>query len=217
MNRLLNALLDLLFPPKCPFCGKVLDQGEDGLCFACQRILPWVGEDEVRTVEFCDGCLSPLWYRDGARDGVHRYKFQNGRAHARLFGDLMAQCLQDRWEEPVDLITWVPLSKKRLRERGYDQARLLAQRMGEVTGLPVAAALAKTRNTRTQSRLGQDASRRANVLGAYACRPEVELAGKRVALVDDVVTSGATLAECAACLRAAGAASVVVLTLARAK
>ena len=129
----------------------------------------------------------------------------------------MAQCLQDRWEEPVDLITWVPLSKKRLRERGYDQARLLAQRMGEVTGLPVAAALAKTRNTRTQSRLGQDASRRANVLGAYACRPEVELAGKRVALVDDVVTSGATLAECAACLRAAGAASVVALTLARAK
>lgn len=217
MNRLLNALLNLLYPPKCPFCGKVLDQGEDGLCFACQRILPWVGEDEVRTVEFCDGCLSPLWYRDGARDGVHRYKFQNGRAHARLFGDLMAQCLQDRWEEPVDLITWVPLSKKRLRERGYDQARLLAQRMGEVTGLPVAAALAKTRNTRTQSRLGQDASRRANVLGAYACRPEVELAGKRVALVDDVVTSGATLAECAACLRAAGAASVVALTLARAK
>lgn len=217
MNRLLNALLNLLYPPKCPFCGKVLDQGEDGLCFACQRILPWVGEDEVRTVEFCDGCLSPLWYRDGARDGVHRYKFQNGRAHARLFGDLMAQCLQDRWEEPVDLITWVPLSKKRLRERGYDQARLLAQRMGEVTGLPVAAALAKTRNTRTQSRLGQDASRRANVLGAYACRPEVELAGKRVALMDDVVTSGATLAECAACLRAAGAASVVALTLARAK
>ena len=217
MNRLLDLILSLIYPPKCPFCGKVLDQGEDGLCFACQRILPWVGEDEVRTVEFCDGCLSPLWYRDGARDGVHRYKFQNGRAHARLFGDLMAQCLQDRWEEPVDLITWVPLSKKRLRERGYDQARLLAQRMGEVTGLPVAAALAKTRNTRTQSRLGQDASRRANVLGAYACRPEVELAGKRVALVDDVVTSGATLAECAACLRAAGAASVVALTLARAK
>lgn len=217
MNRLLNALLNLLYPPKCPFCGKVLDQSEEGLCFACQRVLPWVGEDEVRTVEFCDGCLSPLWYRDGARDGVHRYKFQNGRAHARLFGDLMAQCLQDRWEEPVDLITWVPLSKKRLRERGYDQARLLAQRVGEVTGLPVAAALAKTRNTRTQSRLGQDASRRANVLGAYACRPEAELAGKRVALVDDVVTSGATLAECAACLRAAGAASVVALTLARAK
>ena len=82
MNRLLNALLNLLYPPKCPFCGKVLDQGEDGLCFACQRILPWVGEDEVWTVEFCDGCLSPLWYRDGARDGVHRYKFQNGRAPA---------------------------------------------------------------------------------------------------------------------------------------
>lgn len=217
MNWLLNGLLNLLYPSRCPFCGRVLDRGEDGLCFACQKALPWVGEDEVRTVEFCDGCLSPLWYRDGVRDGVHRYKFQSGRSHARLFGTLMAQCLQDRWEEPVDLITWVPLSRKRLRERGYDQAGLLAQRVGEVTGLPVAAALEKSRNTKPQSRLGQDAIRRANVLGAYACRPEAELDGKRVVLVDDVVTSGATLAECAALLRAAGARSVTALTLARAK
>lgn len=217
MSRLLHRLLALIYPPKCPFCGRVLDQGEEGLCFTCQRALPWVEEGSARAVDFCDVCLSPLWYRDGVRKGIHRYKFQHGRAHSRLFGDLMAQCLQDRWKEPVDFITWVPLSKQRLRARGYDQARLLAQRVGEMTGLPVRPTLVKTRSTRVQSRLGQEDARKANVLGAYACLPGAELVGRQVVLVDDVVTSGATLSECAACLREAGAQSVVALTLARAK
>lgn len=217
MRKLPRLLLSLIYPPKCPFCGKVLDQGEEGLCFSCQRALPWVEENDARAVDFCDVCLSPLWYRDGVRDGMHRYKFQHGRAHSRLFGDLMAQCLQDRWQAPVDLVTWVPLSKKRLRARGYDQAELLARRVGQAAGLPVLPTLIKTRNTGTQSRLGQEDARKANVLGAYACLPGADLAGKRVVLVDDVVTSGATLSECAACLRKAGAQSVVVLTLARAK
>src|SRR5699024_1996847 len=73
------------------------------------------------------------------------------------------------------------------------------------------------RHTRAQSRLGTEGARQANVAGAYACLPGVELSGKRVVLVDDVATSGATLAQCAACLRAAGAARVVALTLARAE
>lgn len=217
MNQLLDLILSLIYPPKCPFCGRVLERSEEGMCFACQRTLPWVEEGKVRTMEFCGACLAPLWYRDRVRDGMHRYKFQHGRAHARLFGTLMAQCLQDRWREPVDLITWAPLSRKRLRERGYDQAELLARRVGEVTGLPVTAALVKTRNTKAQSGLDADDSRKANVQGVYACRPGVDLAGKRVILVDDVATSGSTLAECAACLRKAGAVSVVALTLARAR
>ena len=67
---LLSSLLDLLFPPKCPFCGRVLERSEEGMCFACQRTLPWVEEGKVRTVEFCGACLAPLWYRDLAREGM---------------------------------------------------------------------------------------------------------------------------------------------------
>ena len=218
MNRLLDLILSLIYPPKCPFCGRVLNRGEDGLCSACQRALPWIEDGmPVKTVEHCDACLSPLWYRDGVRQGMHRYKFQQGRVHARLFGTLMAQCLQDRWREPVDLITWAPLSKQRRRRRGYDQAELLARQVGAVTGLRVVPTLVKIRNTKAQSRLSPSASRLANVQGAYACRPGIDLAGKRVILVDDVVTSGATLSQCAACLRAAGAQTVTALTFARAK
>lgn len=210
-----TVLLNLIYPPKCPFCGRVLNPGEEGLCSSCQKSLPWV-DKPAKTVDFCDGCLSPLWYRDNVRRAVHSFKFRGGQGHSRFFGMVMAQALRDQWEEPADLIVWVPLSRKHLRKRGYDQAELLARRVGELTGLPVEQGLTKVRETGTQSRLEQDSARRANVLGAYAANPEVELKGKRVILVDDVCTSGATVSECASCLRMAGAASVVALTFARA-
>lgn len=213
----LQLLLDLLYPPKCPFCGRVLERGEEGWCASCQEELPWTEPGGGKSVEGCAACLSPLWYRDGAREGMHRYKFGGGRGHARLFGELMAQCLRDRWDGPVDLITWAPLHPKRKKERGYDQAELLAQRVGGLTGLPVESTLEKHRATAVQSQTEGDEARKANVRGAYRALPGLDLTGKRVVLIDDVATSGATLAECAAALRAAGADCVVGLTFARAR
>lgn len=215
--RPLRFLLDLLYPPKCPFCGRILERGEEGWCASCQEELPWTEPGDAKAVDFCDACLSPLWYRDGAREGMHRYKFGGGRGHARLFGLLMAQCLQDRWAEPVDLITWAPLHPKRRRERGYDQAELLARRVGELAGVTVGSTLEKVRATAVQSQAGEDEARAANVKGAYRALPGLNLTGKWIVLIDDVATSGATLAECAAALRQAGAESVVGLTFARAR
>lgn len=215
--RPFKLLLDLLYPPKCPFCGRVLERGEEGWCAACQRDLPWTEPGEGKAVEGCALCLSPLWYRDGVREGVHRYKFGGGRGHAALFGALMAQCLQDRWESPVDLITWAPLHPARKKKRGYDQAELLARRVGELSGLPVEPTVEKLRATAVQSQAGADEARRANVQGAYRALPGLDLTGMRVILVDDVATSGATLAQCAAALREAGAETVAGLTLARAR
>ncbi|MCI8839297.1 MAG: ComF family protein [Oscillospiraceae bacterium] len=215
--RPLSLLLELLYPPKCPFCGRILERGEEGWCVCCQEDLPWTGADEGKEVEGCAACLSPLWYRDGVRDGVRRFKFKGGRGCARLFGQLMAQCLQDRWTGRVDLVTWAPLHPERKRRRGYDQAELLARRVGELTGTPVEGVLEKVRATAVQSQAGEDGARQANVRGAYAAVPGLDLTGKRVALVDDVATSGATLSECAAALHRAGAECVVGLTLARAR
>lgn len=213
----MKLLLDLIYPPKCPFCGRVMERGEEGLCAACQEDLPWTKVWSDKQVPDCDACLSPLWYRDGVREGMRRYKFESGREHARLFGLLMAQCLQDRWTGRVDLITWAPLHPKRLRKRGYDQAELLARRVGELAGLPVEGTLEKVRATAAQSQTEGDEARRANVRGAYRVMPGLELVGKHVVLVDDIATSGATLSECAAALRGAGAKSVLGLTFARAR
>ena len=212
MNPLL-ALPDLLYPPSCPFCSRVLERGEDRMCELCRRELPRTDGPD-RAAEGCEQCLSPLRYRGGVRRAVHRYKFKGCAGLAGLFGELMAQCLSGG---RADLVTWVPLHPKQKKRRGYDQAELLARRTAELRGVPAAAALEKVRITGMQSRQNTEADRRANVKGAYRALPGPDLDGKRVVLVDDVVTTGATLAECAACLRSAGAAAVVGLTFARAE
>ncbi len=214
--KLFQALLGLLYPPKCPFCGQILERGEAGMCALCEQALPWT-DGPGGPVEGCEACLSPLWYRDGVREGVHRYKFNGGATHAALFGELMAQCLSDRWDGTVDLVTWAPLHPKRKKRRGYDQAKLLARRVGEISNVPVLPTLEKIRPAGEQSRLQSEEDRRANIAGAYRPLPGLDLAGKRVVLVDDVVTTGSTLGQCAACLRAAGADTVVALTLAQAR
>lgn len=207
-------LLDLFFPTRCAFCGRIMEWDGEEICASCQQSLPWT-EGTNAPVEFCDICLSPLHYREGVRRALLNYKFRKGMHCSTLFGTLMSQCLADRGEGG-DVVVWVPLSKKSLRKRGYDQSELLARRVGQMMGLPVVGALEKVRRTAVQSRQKGAAARRANVLGAYRVRPEAELSGLRVILVDDVVTSGATLSECAACLRMAGAKEVTALTFATA-
>lgn len=210
-------LLDLLFPRKCPFCRAILADPNAPLCSNCQPRLPWqTGKAAERKVDFTDGCLSPLGYRDSVPEAIRRYKFSGVRAYARPFGLLMAQCAADHTLE-VDCVTWVPLSAKRLRRRGYDQAELLARGVGERLGLPVQPLLQKIRDTQAQSDLETEGARRANALGAYVVLPGAGMEGKRILLVDDVVTSGATLSECARMLRQAGAVKIYGLTLARAR
>lgn len=215
--NLFHALLDLLYPPKCPFCGRILERGEDGMCAECQLTLPWT-DGPGPAVEGCDLCLSPLHYRDGVREAVHRYKFKGGRGYCALFGRLMAQCLNDRWDGPIDLITWVPLHPQRKKRRGYDQAELLASQVeAEMQfAIPGRSTLEKVRVTGIQSQQTSEADRRANVEGAYRALPGLDLTGRNVVLVDDVLTTGSTVAQCAACLRASGAKTVVALTFAQA-
>lgn len=216
--KLREKVLDLVFPPKCPFCQRILEEPGASVCPACVPRLPWL-EDEAgeRSVEFADGCFSPLAYRDAVPEAMHRYKFGRVRALGRPFAELMARCLEGRLEERADLICWAPLSRKRLRERGFDQAELLAREVGRRLSVPVRPALWKPRHTAPQSGLEDASARRASVQGAYALLPGADLSGKRVVLVDDVVTSGSTLSACAALLRQGGAERVYCLTLAQAR
>ena len=216
--KLWEGALDLLFPRKCPFCQKILEDQRAPVCPACRAGLPWLtGEEAWRALKGAGGCLSPLAYRDRVPDAVQRFKFSGARSYAGPFGALMAQCAQDGLEELPDLVAWAPLSRKRLRERGYDQAELLARRVGELLGLPVVPLLKKSRHTPPQSGLEEAGQRRANALGAYELLPGNRGAGRRVLLVDDVVTSGSTLSECARTLRQGGAERVDCLTLAQAR
>lgn len=212
----MNWLLDLLFPPKCPFCRRLLDSGTDLLCPNCQRDLPWTaGALGEQTVEFLDQCVAPLWYEGDVRHSHHRYKFSGMRGYAAAYSVLMRQCAEDRLKEDFDVVCWAPLSKKSVHRRGYDQSELLACGVAKGLGLPAVPLLDKVRHTPAQSGQPDGAARRANVLGAYRLHPGKSVAGKRVLLVDDVVTTGATLSECARVLRTAGAIGVYGLVLAQ--
>ena len=219
MSRPLGALLDLLFPPRCVFCRRLLHRGEEGICPRCQQELPWaLGAEAEQTGEFFSLCASPLWYQDQVRASFHRYKFKGVRGYSRTYGRLVAQCVQDHLAGRYDLITWVPLSPERLKKRGYDQAMLRASAAARALDDVAAETLCKVRDTEAQSGLGKnDASRRANVLSAYQVTDPALVEGRRVLLIDDIVTTGSTLSECARVLRTAGATDVVCAALARSR
>ena len=214
--KLWEWFLDLLFPQKCPFCQKILDDPRSPLCPDCQGKLPWLsGAEACRQVEGTAGCLSPLAYRDGVPEAVRRYKFPGNPSYGRPFGLLMAQCAGDNLKEPVDLVTWVPLSRKRLRRRGYDQAELLARAACRAWDTQPVRLLRKTVNNPSQTSRKDAAARRENVKDAYEAVDAAQIAGHRILLVDDVCTTGSTLLECIRVLKEAGAASVVCAALAR--
>ena len=219
MTGPLEVLLDLLFPPKCVFCRRLLRRGEEGLCAACREDLPWThGQEALQCPEFVALCASPLWYQDTVRASFHRYKFKGSRGYAKTYGRLVAQCVREHLAGRYDLITWVPLSPERLKQRGYDQAMLLASAAALELGDVAVETLRKVRNAGAQSSLGKDDSaRRANVLGAYQVVDPELVEGRRILLIDDIITTGSTISECARTLRFAGCADVVCATLARAR
>ena len=211
MNRW-KYVLDILFPRRCPFCGKVTDGGAL-LCAKCKDNLPVTGEHPV--VEGTFGrCASPLYYEDAVREALLRFKFRGGLGSTDCFGDLLCSCAAEAFPGEFDTVSWVPVSDKRRRERGFDQSFELCRAACRHWGVEPTPTLRKTVHTKPQSGIDDAAERRANVLGVYeAIAPNVW--GRKILLVDDILTTGATLTECARVLRENGAAEVVCLTLGR--
>ena len=213
--RALNWLLDLLYPPRCAFCRRLLTGQERGVCRFCRPKLPFVPADaQVQHFKNVDQCLSPLYYYGSVRDSLHRYKFEGLTAYADIYSEFIVKCIDEN-QISCDSITWVPLSRRRLRKRGYDQAELLAKLIAKHLGQRPVRLLKKLRDPPPQSRTGSAEKRRANIAGAYACLRPALVQGKRILLVDDIVTTGATLSEAAKVLKNAGAKEVICATLAR--
>jgi len=211
----LSSLLDLLFPPKCVFCGRILHDKEDQCCERCIESLPYTLNGGRQDGVYYDYCVSPLYYKGAVRKSILRYKFNGASGYADTYGKILADCIRGNPDLGYDLISWVPLSSKRKRERGYDQAMLLALATALELGEVAVETLRKTRDVRAQSELGGAAERRENISGAYeAVDPEL-ISGKCVLLIDDIVTTGSTLNECAGAVLSAGAAKVVCAALAR--
>jgi len=161
-----------------------------------------------------DGIRSPFRFEGAMRQAIYQLKYHNLRALAAPLAEFLHAYLITN-PVPADVLVPVPLHQKRLRERGYNQSRLLARELGRLTDLPlIDDCLVRQRHTPPQARTSTVAERRSNIADAFACLDH-RLREKRVLLIDDVATSGATLDACAAVLKASGAASVWGLVMAR--
>jgi len=214
---LFTGILDLFFPPRCVFCRKFLEKGEKEICASCLKELPFCKGAAQRTAgDFFSECVSPFYYKDEVRESILRFKFRGASQYAKAYGRLLADCIRQNLSGKYDLITWVPLNEVRLAERTYDQAALLAMAAALELEDVAAETLKKIRNVQAQSGISEREKRKANVSGAYVVKDEELIAGKRILLIDDIVTTGSTLAECSRVLLTAGAARVVCATLAKA-
>lgn len=213
----LSAFLDILFPPKCVFCRKILKNSRESVCRTCLAELPYTGNNASQSGDFFSVCVSPLYYEDDVRQSILRFKFKEATGYAGTYGKLVADCVKAELPGRYDLITWVPLSKGRFKERGYDQAMLLAMATALELGDVAASTLNKPKEVAKQSTMGSAEKRRANISGAYSVLDKELIEGKRILLIDDIITTGSTLSECARTLLMAGAAEVLCATVARSR
>lgn len=203
---MVNILLDLLFPPKCAFCGKLLDVSGD-ICPDCEANLPY--REKENTVAFIGEnrylCARTFYYDSMVREGVRALKFGKKSWRAKVFSRYIARTAAEQLSGSFDAVTYVPVSWRRNFTRGFDQARLLAEGTAKFWDLKAEPTLRKVRHTKAQSSLDSPRARKRNVKDAYAVLNPAEVKGRRFLLIDDVCTTGSTLSAAADALTAAGA------------
>lgn len=218
--------MDALYPLECAGCG---GSGKI-VCDRCVQALPWLtppycrvcaAESEVGICQVCaqlgrsfDGVQAPYRYDGSIRQAILALKYGGIKAAAPQLGDMLADHLE---ANPLsgDLLAPVPMHGRRRRERGYNQAELLARRVAARSGIPYRGdLLVRTRRVDPQAGMKSAASRVTNVADSIGVGQDHDVSGRQIILVDDVATTGSTLDACAASLKEAGAASVWCLTLA---
>ena len=202
MNAPVSAILDFFFPPKCVFCEKLLQKGERGWCLSCGQDLP--ENDRLHLIPGAEACRAPLRYEGVARSAMIRYKFSGRSSYAEPFSALLYATVRTTQAE---LITWIPVSARRRLERGYDQTELLARALSKRLGIP-AVKLLKKKHTKRQSGVGGPEERRKNIKDAFSVISPEQIQGKRLLLLDDICTTGATLNEAVSVLNRSGASAI---------
>lgn len=216
LKKIILFCLELLFPPRCVFCGRIVAPGTK-ICPECAKEVSPV--NAVRRMKLPGSgkaieCAVLYAYRDRVRQSIIRFKFYGEKSNADFYAEKLAELVEKHLDPSrFDLVTAVPVSEERKKSRGFNQSELLARPLARKLGLPYAECLVKVRDNPEQHLLSRQ-KRLRNVRGVYrALRPQTP--GKRILLVDDIVTTGSTLSECARTLYAGGAAGVGCAALAQ--
>lgn len=232
-----KSLLDLFLPPRCLKCGKVIS-GEAGLCSDCFNEMEFITEPYCKKCGYpfemapdgksrlCASCArhkatpfrmlrSAVKYDEASKPLILAFKFMDHTDNAKVFASWLKFAARDILVQGVDVIVPIPLHYSRLIKRRYNQSALLARELSKLTGIPVNYdAVIRHRRTKPQVQFSGHA-RVKNVKGAFSIKKPEQIRGKRILLIDDVMTTGSTLKECALALRQAKAKSVDTVTVAR--
>lgn len=210
-----SALINLIFPTRCVLCGAVT-VSPDKICLDCARENPCIHAQKRINVPKAGQtilCTVPYVYHGKIRESIIRFKFYGQIRSADFFGSKIAGELSKNAEK-YDFISSVPISVKRRSQRGYNQSELIARAAAKELHLPYRECLVKTTDNKEQHKLTEK-ERRKNVQGVYELIQKEEVYGKHILLVDDIVTTGATLCECAEALFAGGAKEVSCAAIAQ--
>ncbi|MEE0958141.1 MAG: phosphoribosyltransferase family protein [Ruminococcus sp.] len=207
-NSFKEKLLKLIYPNRCPFCDKVIPNQEYA-CNKCKALLP-----QYSVTVYANGgypCAAPLRYTGCFADAVKRFKFNHHTGYSPNLAILTVGAVLERFSAEeiaaLDCVACVPMHPVDQRKRRYNQAELLAKDCAALMELPYEALLEKHKRNQVQHTLARS-ERPQNVRGVYRCVNKEAVRGKRVLLIDDIITTGATLGECARMLKKAGCKSV---------
>ncbi|MCK8816037.1 ComF family protein [Natroniella sulfidigena] len=235
LSRIYNFILDILYPawPSCPACGREFSSSEIGLCSECIDEIEFIGADycvkcgKLTKNKICLDCREQErffsqaraigLYNKGLKEYIKQFKYDKQQQLAQPLGSLLAKYAEYYYQlNQLDLVTYIPIHKQRLEERGFNQAYLLAKQLNSELRLPIKSLLARVADTARQSELARQ-ERLQNLAGKFRVENQQLIRGQRILLVDDIFTTGATVNEASKLLLEAGAEDVKVITLATGK
>ena len=225
-QELKDFLTAFLFPKRCRYCTCVIKHNEE-ICRKCEDNLHEISgeicfkcgcskEDCVckNHKSYYEAISAPFYYDGTASNSIKLLKFRKRTEVSDVLAEEMAKCYVNNLSEySVDLVTFVPMHKKKQKDRGFNQAELLTRKMCNILNLPCQELLVKTDETEDQHFFDENL-RKGNLLGIFSTVDEIDILDKRILLCDDIKTTGATLDECAKTLLIAGASDVICLTCA---
>lgn len=208
----------MLFPKHCPFCDAVIppDCRTCASCAELEALEPFYFRTRFSPDFLPVACYTPYAYDGQVRSSILAFKFQGRKDYAGFYAQKMQEVLEQYAVPPFDVLTAVPMTRGRKQERGYNQSEEIARKLSDLLQVPYRELLNKFRNNAVQHELPLE-ERRENVKNVYELKRHEEIKGKRVLLLDDIMTSGATLGACCKILYEAGAQEVSCMAVARVK
>lgn len=227
-NYVSEFLLSLFFPNRCCFCNE-LTEPTRYICDECDKALPYIQNDicflcgaekskckcRKSTGHYFEKICAPLYYEGSVKTCIHNFKFNDKKLNYKCLAELMRKCCEERYRDICfDYITYIPMRKRNLKKRGYNQSGLLAEFLSDSMNIPLADdMLIKLYNTKNQHDCGYF-ERTGNLFGVFDVNKKYNLENKNILLVDDIITTGSTLSECGKMLYLNGAQHVYCIAAA---